>query len=200
MVNIVALWFKLSQVILRWPSWYVFFLFVLHFIYLVCSRVYTCSGMHVEFRGQLVGIGSFLLPCGFWLWSLGHQAWWYSPLVLPHLSGTRFVFIFVFTQKRQEWLEQWFRCHCPWTVREVRWRSWVRARLLYHGSHLFPDNWGAWRRYLCSFLKCRVVLKATHPTTINKINLTPSHGSLRSQSHVSATAGDCNAQTTDLSS
>lgn len=54
------------------------YLFLILYILCVHVCVHAVAGhvcVHVEVRGQLVGAGSFLLSCGFWVWILGHQAW-----------------------------------------------------------------------------------------------------------------------------
>lgn len=48
------------------------------YIYLLCVCVYVCTCgytdamEHMEIKGQLLGVGSLLLPSGFWGGNVGH--------------------------------------------------------------------------------------------------------------------------------
>lgn len=70
----------------------------------ICVCVYKCvyvcictnasvHGMHVEARGQLVGVSSLLSSCGFWGSNSGCQAWKKIPL-LPYQS-CRPLYVFI---------------------------------------------------------------------------------------------------------
>ena len=52
----------------------------------VCTHMYVCRGIHEEDRGQLLGVSSFLLPCGSLRTNSGGQVWW--PWPLDHVSGS----------------------------------------------------------------------------------------------------------------
>ena len=48
----------------------------------VCTLVNACEhGAHAKARGQLAGVGSLLLLCGYQVSNSGHQAWGQVPLL-----------------------------------------------------------------------------------------------------------------------
>jgi hypothetical protein len=49
----------------------------------------------MEVRGQLVGVGSLLPSCEFQGSKSDCLVWWYVSLLLNHLSGPSFSFVFV---------------------------------------------------------------------------------------------------------
>lgn len=56
-----------------------------------------CGTMHVNVRGQLCRLGSFLPECGSWALNSGPQAWWQPLCPLSHLSRpapTPYFFLF----------------------------------------------------------------------------------------------------------
>ena len=55
-------------------------------VYVPCTHMYVCRGIHEEDRGQLLGVSSFLLPCGSLRTNSGGQVWW--PWPLDHVSGS----------------------------------------------------------------------------------------------------------------
>lgn len=60
-------------------------------IYFACECMRVCGYMHgvcVKFRGQLLGVGSFLLPCGSW----GLTSSLISLHLLSHLLGPSSLF------------------------------------------------------------------------------------------------------------
>lgn len=40
-----------------------------------CVCAHVCHGVHAEVRRQIVGVYSFLSPCGFWGLNSGCQSW-----------------------------------------------------------------------------------------------------------------------------
>lgn len=53
-----------------------------------------CHGTHVEVRGQLPRVFSFLPPCGFQGQTVGHQSEQQAPLLLSCLAGSHFILLF----------------------------------------------------------------------------------------------------------
>ena len=52
------------------------------------------QGMRVEVRGQFVGVGSLIPPCGLWGLTPGLQVWQQCPYQLCYFTNSMFLFSF----------------------------------------------------------------------------------------------------------
>ena len=73
------------------------------------KKVPVCHSTYVEVRGQLAGVGSFLLPCASQELNPGSQAWQQAPYPLSHLAGSVTFVLFLFMEHNN--YTQWASLH-----------------------------------------------------------------------------------------